>query len=229
PATNRLDYTLYGNEPGDLMRDVTRATQVTDPGLATVLGSVASGSDTLVSGAGPALADLGVGFVSLRGAGDSALARTLDAAPGLTRLGSSEDQTLWRVLARPSSLAADVPVPPARVRLVDAAGRPLQSVPVVGPHGAVSSDLSVGAPGRRVVVAEAPEWAGHAVVSYDGAPLTVVSSSGPPTYAVPATDGRLDIDLPPAHERWFLAQLALLAIVMFLAIPFGTRRSRRLT
>ncbi|MDQ2782401.1 MAG: glycosyltransferase, partial [Actinomycetota bacterium] len=162
PATNRLDYTLYGNEPGDLMRDVTRATQVTDPGLAPVLGSIASGSDTLASGAGPALADLGVGFVSLRGAGDSALARTLDAAPGLTRLGASEDQTLWRVLARPSSVAVDVPVPPARVRLDDDAARPLQSVPVVGPHGAVSRDLSVGAPGRRVVLAEAPEWAGHA-------------------------------------------------------------------
>ncbi len=228
PATDRLDYTLYGNEPGDLMRDVTRATQVSDPGLATVLGDLASGSD-IGPGAGPALADLGVGFVAVRGGADSSLARTLDAAPGVTRLGSAEDQTLWRVLARPSSIAADVPVPPARVRLDDAAGNPLQSVPVVGPHGAVSSDLSVGAPGRRVVVAEAPEWAGHAIVRYDGASLAVISSSGPPTYALPAAGGRLDIDLPPAHQRWFLAQLALLAVVVFLSIPFGTRRSRRLT
>ena len=45
----------------------------------------------------------------------------------------------------------------------------------------------------------------------------------------PATAGRLESDLPPAHTRWFLAQLALLAVVVFLAIPFGTRRSRRLT
>ena len=227
PADDHLDYTVIGNEPGQLMRDVQRVTDVTDPGLGAVLGGVASGTAT--GGLGKSLADLGVGFVSLRAAADNPLARTLDGAQGLTRLGSSGDQVLWRVVARPSSIAADVPVPPARVRLDDAAGAPLQALAVHGPHGAVAQDLSVGAAGRQVVFAEAPEWADHAVVTFDGRPLTALASTGTPTYALPATAGRLESDLPPAHTRWFLAQLALLAVVVFLAIPFGTRRSRRLS
>ena len=227
PADDRLDYALIGNEPGQLMRDVQRVVDVTDPGLGPVLGSVASGSP-LTGGVGDALADLGVGFVSLRAAADSPVARTLDGAQGLTRLGSSGDQTLWRVVARASSVAADVPVPPARVRLDDAGGAPLQALAVDGPHGAVSEALSVGPAGRRVVFAEAPEWADHAVVTFDGRPLSAVSATGTPTYEVPATSGRLEADLPPSHQRWFLAQLVLLALVVFLAIPFGTRRSRRL-
>jgi len=228
PNTDRLDYALIGNEPGQLMRDVQRTVDVTDPGLGIVLASVASGSP-VTGGVGDALADLGVGFVSLRAPADSSLARALDGAQGLTRLGSSGDQTLWRVVARASSVAAVVPVPPARVRLDDASGAPLQALAVDGPHGAVSDALSVGASGRRVVFAEAPEWADHAVVTYDGRQLSPVSATGTPAYEIPATAGRLEADLPPSHQRWFLAQLALLAAVVFLAIPFGTRRSRRLS
>ena len=228
PSADRLDYALIGNEPGQLMRDVRRVVDVTDPGLGAVLGSVASGT-TVAGGVGDALADLGVGFVSLRAPADSPLARTLDGAKGLTRLGSGDDQTLWRVVARASSVAADVPVPPARVRLDDANGAPLQALAVDGPHGAVSDALSVGSPGRRVVFAEAPEWADHAVVTFDGRALSPVSATGTPTYEIPATSGRLEADLPPSHQRWFLAQLILLAVVLFLAVPFGTRRSRRLS
>jgi hypothetical protein len=228
PLSDRLDYALVGDEPGQLMRDVERATHVSDPGLAPVLSTLASGGQ-LPGGAGEQLADLGVGFVSLHAAADSPLARTLDASAGLTRLGSSTDQTLWRVVARPSSGAADVPVPPARVRIDNADGSPVQALPVDGPHGAVSTHLSDGAAGRRVVFAEAPEWASHAVVTYDGAALTPVATGGTPTYVLPSTAGRLEADLPPSHPRWFLAQLALLAAVVFLAVPFGTRRSRRLT
>ena len=79
-----------------------------------------------------------------------------------------------------------------------------------------------------MVFAEAPEWASHAVVTYDGQRLAPVSGTGTPTYALPPSAGRLEADLPPSHQRWFLAQLAMLAAVVFLAIPFGTRRSRRL-
>ncbi len=227
PVSKRLDFAVIGNEPGDLMRDVTRSDNVTDPGLGPLLGTIASGG-VLSGGAGDALADLGVGFVAVRAAADDPLVRTLDAASGLTRLGSGADQTLWRVVARPSAVAADVPVAPSRVRLDDAEGRPLQVVPVDGPHGAVSQDLSVGSAGRQVVFAEAPEWASHAVVTFDGQSLAPVATTGTPTYRLPSAAGRLEADLPPSHQAWFLAQLALLAAVVFLAIPFGSRRSRRL-
>jgi hypothetical protein len=227
PSEDRLDYALIGNEPGQLMRDVDRPTNVTDPGLAPLLGTIAGGG-VVPGGAGDALADLGVGFVAVKATGDDPLARRLDASPGLTRLGSTGDQILWRVVARPSAVAADVPVPPARVRMDNADGLPLQAVPVDGPHGAVSRDLSVGAAQRSVVFAEAPEWASHAIVTFNGQTLTPTSTTGPPTYQLPSSAGRLEADLPPAHTRWFLAQLALLAAVVFLAIPFGSRRSRRL-
>ena len=227
PSADRLDFAVVGNEPGELMRDVERPDNVTDPGLAPLLGTIASGG-VIPGGAGDALADLGVGFVSVRATADDPLARTLDSAAGLTRLGSTTDQTLWRVVARPSAAAPDVPVAPSRVRLDNAEGRPLQVVPVDGPHGAVSQDLSVAGSGRQVVFAEAPEWAQHAVVTFDGKTLAAVSTTGTPTYLLPSSAGRLEADLPPSHQRWFLAQLALLAAMVFLAIPFGSRRSRRL-
>jgi len=227
PSADRLDFAVIGNEPGALMRDVNRPADVTDPGLAPLLGTLASGG-LIPGGAGDALADLGVGFISVMATADNPLTRTLDAASGLTRLGSTADQTLWRVVARPSAAAPDVPVPPSRVRLDNAEGRPLEVVPVDGPHGAVLQDLSVAASGRQAVFAEAPEWATHAVVTYDGQVLTPVATTGTPTYLLPSAAGRLEADLPPSHQRWFLAQLALLAAVVFLAIPFGSRRSRRL-
>ena len=98
-----------------------------------------------------------------------------------------------------------------------------------GGSGAGSTAGSVSGSGGHVVFAEPPEWAAHAVVTYDGQVLTPVSGSGTPTYVLPSSGGRLEADLPPSHQRWFLAQLLLLAAVVFLAIPFGTRRSRRLT
>lgn len=227
-----VDYQLVGAEPGPLQRDVV-APAATDPGLAALVSSLASGvvadaGTGTGAGTGARLADQGIGFVSLRSDASGTLARTLDAESGLTRLGTTDGQTLWRVLARtPAAGPPDATVPPSRVRVTDEAGAPLIGIPVVGPHGAVDTGLPAGAAGRRLVVAEAPEWARVARVTYDDVPLQAVSTSGFPTYALPSAGGRLVVDLPPAHRDWFLLQLALLALVVFLAIPFGTRRSRR--
>lgn len=229
-SENRIDYRLVGNEPGELFRDIQRPRTATDPGLAALVGSIGSGLGDLSGSAGAQLANQGIGFVSVRSPVSSDLARSLDATAGLTRLGATESQTLWRVLPRPSAAvgAPAEPVPPSRVRLIDAQGGQLQSVVVVGPHGAVDTMLGAGQDGRRLVFAEAPEWASHAKVIFDGALLAPDPSGGAPTYLLPRTAGRLVVDLPPAQQEWFLAQLALLALVVFLAIPFGNRRSRRL-
>jgi len=66
-------------------------------------------------------------------------------------------------------------------------------------------------------------------VTVDGRRLGAQPGSGTPSYVLPAGGGRLVVDLPPSTEAWFLAQLGLLAVVLFLAVPFGTRRSRRLS
>ena len=232
PSPARIDYRLVGSEPGELFRDIGRPRSVTDPGLATLVGSIASGVGDLPGGAGGQLADQGIGFVSLRAPANDPLARVLDATAGLARLGSTDEQTLWRVLARPSAAVgsgAAEPVPPSRVRVVDAKGDLLQAVDVMGPHGAADTVLPTGPRDRRVVFAEAPEWAKYAQVTFDGTRLHAEPSGGAPTYLLPEASGRLVVDLPPEREGWFLAQLALLAFVVFLAIPFGNRRSRRLS
>lgn len=244
-----VSYSVVGNEPGVPQRDLVAvparsgapaaplAAPATDPGVGDVVGGLASGTidDVTGPGIGSLLADVGVGFVSLRSDPSGSLARTLDAAPGLARLGTTDGQTLWRVQPRDATPgvagttgAGALPVPPSRVRLTTAQGNPLAVVPVSGPHAAADTTLPAGAPGRRLVVAESPQWARAAVVRLDDRVLSPVAGIALPTYEVPSGGGHLVIDLPPAHERWFLAQLVLLVVVLFLAVPFGTRRSRSL-
>jgi hypothetical protein len=50
---------------------------------------------------------------------------------------------------------------------------------------------------------------------------------GHPTYALSAGKGDLVVDLVDPHRTWRLAQYLLAGAVIFLAIPFGSRASRR--
>ncbi len=224
---DRLDYELVGSEPGVFLRDVVRGGEVTDSGLGAVVAGLAGEQRQGGASEGERLADLGVGFVSAEVASDDPLVRTLDATGGLTRLGSTDEQTLWRVLARPSAASAAEAVPPARVRITTSAGAPIEMVPVVGPHGAVDHDLGAGPADRRVVFAEPAGWAARAEVRFDGIPLQPVAGVALPTYVLPETAGQLSADVPPVHREWFLAQVALVLFVVFMAVPFGNRRSRR--
>lgn len=228
PVDASVGYALLGREPGELLRDVDRAASVTDPGIGALVSQVASGALDPAQPLGSHLADLGVGFVVTEGEIDPTLQRTLDAAPGMTRLGSNGGQTLWRVLSREPLDPADAPVQPSRLRLIAADGRLVSSVTVTGPHAATETGLPAGSAGRRLVVAEPVEWADVADVRLDGVPMTRADVAGQPAYLLPAQGGRLSIDVPPAHPQWFVAQLICLAVAVFLAVPFGNRRSRRL-
>ncbi len=226
PTETAIEYQLIAREPGNILRGLLRPRDATDPGIADAVVGLTSGAN----GEGPSpaarLADLGVGFVSVQGSPDPDLLRTLDAAAGLTRLGSTETQTLWRVLARPSSSAPAELVPAARARITTAEGAPIGWVRVDGAHGALAATVAAGPAGRHLVLAEPPEWKDHAQVRYDGALLTA-TGAGLPTYVLPERAGTLTIDIPPRDPRWFGVQLALLAVTAFLAVPFGNRRSRR--
>ncbi|HRC12757.1 MAG TPA: hypothetical protein PLX68_07785, partial [Dermatophilaceae bacterium] len=83
-----------------------------------------------------------------------------------------------------------------------------------------------GPTGRRLVLAEPREWIDHADVRFDGVRLES-TGTGLPTYVLPERPGLLTVDIPPNTPRWFAAQLALLGLTVFLAVPFGNRRSRR--
>ena len=226
-AGDRVDYELVGNEPGAFLRDVDPGGQVSDPGLGAVVAGLAGELRQGGPSPGERLADLGVGFVSAEVGGEDPLVRTLDATGGLTRLGSTDEQTLWRVLVRPGAGSAAEAVPPARVRITTAAGAPIEAVPTDGPHGAVDHDLVAGPADRRVVFAEPAEWAVRAEVRYDGILLSPVDGQTLPTYSLPEHAGHLSADVPPVYREWFLAQVALVLFVVFMAIPFGNRRSRR--
>ena len=224
PGKGVVDFRIVGEEPGELLRDLDRAPDVDNADLLATVGSVVGGRAALDT---KALAGQGIGFVLARIEPDSTLARRLDAADGLSRLGTSGQGILWRVRPLPAAPGAvDVAVP-SRVRLVDSAERVLAIVPTAGPHAAVDYAIPVGAADRKLVVAEPPEWSHHASVSIDGRRLLPLDGAVQPTYAVPPSGGHLTIDLAAAEPWWRLAQTLLLAFVVFMAVPLGNRRSRR--
>lgn len=224
-----IDFRLQGAEPGPLVRDIPVARVAQDPGLKAVVQSTVSAADaTSATTARDALADLGVAFVSFRGASADPLVTQLDATAGMTRLSNNNGLILWRVLPRDNTLGS------SRLRLVDAQGVPEASVPVTGDHGQTQVDIvpatvNAAAGGRRLVVAEPSRWADHARVTFAGRRLAPMAGAEQPTYRVPATAGQLDVSLAPSHSWWRWAQLGLLVVLLFLAAPFGSRRAARRT
>lgn len=226
PSDDVVDFVLAGQEPGELLRDLDRAPDADDAPLVDAVANIVGGrgADSLDS---RALARLGIGFVQVRATADSPLARRLDSSEGLSRLGSSSRGILWKVQPLPVADGAEAAAAPSRARLVDAGGRLLQVVPTVGPHAAVDTVLPAGVAPRLLVLAEPREWSRQARVTFEGAELRPVAGAAQPTYAVPATSGALEVDLAAAQPWWRLGQAVLLAFVVFMALPFGNRRSRR--
>ena len=226
PSPEVVDFVLAGQEPGELLRDLDRQPDADDDPLVAAVGELVGGqgANSLDSSS---LARLGIGFVQVSERADSTLTRRLDSAEGLSRLGSSARGILWKVRPLTSAADGEAATAPSRARLVDSTGAQLAVVPTSGPHGAIDTELPRGTDGRLLVVAEPAQWADHAVVTFDGRALTPVAGTDQPTYAVPAAGGDLRVDLAAADPWWRLAQAALLALVVFMAIPFGNRRSRR--
>lgn len=224
PSDDVVDFQLVGEEPGEVLRDLDRVPDADESGLLAAVGAVVGAGAGVES---TALARLGIGFVQVGAAADSDLARRLDASEGLSRLGTSEQGVLWRV--RPLAAAPGAPATPvpSRVRLVDTRDRVLAMIPTVAPHGAVDTLIPAASGERRLVVAEPNEWAAHARVTVGGRALTPLTGMTQPSYAVPASGGRVVIDLAAAQPWWRLGQAALLVFVVFMAVPFGNRRSRR--
>ena len=119
----------------------------------------------------------------------------------------------------------------SRLRLVDAKGAPVASIAVTGDHGRTDVGIGPATPGasgagRRLVVAEPNQWAAHARVTFAGRRLAAIAGAEQPTYLVPPNAGQLSITLAPTHQWWRWGQLGLLLVVLFLAAPFGSMRSR---
>src|SRR5207244_4309453 len=108
------------------------------------------------------------------------------------------------------------------VRLLDAAGRLVQDVPVSGPSGHVDSNIPAGATGRRLILAEpaSPVWRAR----LDGVALTPVTSGGLQAFELPRTGGRLTVEATDDRHRLLLVQGGALVVVALLALPLGRRR-----
>lgn len=234
-ADDRVTYQLVGREPGLWVRDrVTElaradaAPSTPEPGQQAVADAVLALTDTGSAGdssaAHEALLDLGVGHVGLRAQPDDPLVATLDATAALSRINAPEDLMLWRV---GSGGTEDAPVPSARVHLVDRDGTSLAVVPVDGPRSVLRHSGEAPEGTAALVISEAAGWAQVAEVRAGGERLEPVADQWPLQFAVTAgAADQLQVTLPVPDLTWRIGTAALAALVLFLALPFGSRRRR---
>jgi hypothetical protein len=224
PDGDTLAYSLLGREPSDVARSLPATVDGRPDGsrLARATGEL------FEQGAAPGeltpardLSDLAVGFVGLRTEASDPRIRGLDAIAGLSRLGERDGVLFWRVLPGGGAGAQDA-LAPSRARIV--VGDSERAVPVVGDHGRLSTAVVL-PPDSTLELAEPAEWTRHARVSVDGTVLAPVD--GTAAYPLPEGAGRLTVEVLPTGRWWRLVQGAALVLVVFLAVPFGTRGSRR--
>jgi GT2 family glycosyltransferase len=145
----------------------------------------------------PQLADLGVGYVWVRGATEDQLAR-IDNTPGLGAASGDEGTTIWRL---------EPPV--SRRVLVDGGSRtPVAGSPLVLPPGGDGRQLRLGEPIDR-------RWR----ATLDGRPLTPVEAGWQQAFAVPAGGGQVVWSLPSFSHWFLLAQGVLVTLACVLAAP----------
>ncbi|WP_265447716.1 glycosyltransferase [Flexivirga meconopsidis] len=164
------------------------------------------------------LRDLAVGFVTVDGPGDRAtISTSLQQVAGLTQISGATKQSIWRVDGR---------TPSSRLWL-EQDGQAVRALPSTVAHARSGTRVPAGPPGRAVVVSEGSAWRDHGRVSLNGKQIQPEASDGQLRYPIPASGGRLVVDPGIAHDTVNLAQLSLAAVLVFLAVPFGNRRSRK--
>jgi GT2 family glycosyltransferase len=224
PEGAGLAYRLLGREVGDVARSVP---SVEEPlpdsdAVGSAIGAL------FEHGAAPGelhpardLSHLAVGFVGLRAEPSDPRIRTLDATAGLSRLGEHDGYVFWRVLPGGGD-PGNESVAPSRAQVVTA--KSAQAVPVAGAHGRLRETVAVPRD-ATLNLAEPQGWTRHATVAVDGRPVAAEGEAA--AYRLPAGRHTLEVTVRPTHPTWVAGQgLALLAAV-FLALPFGSRSSRR--
>lgn len=223
PEPGRLTFDLQSREVGALARSLPQDRRF-DAALAPVVAGLADG--TIASSA--PLADLAIGAIALPQNSDADVRRSLDSAEGLTRLVARGGYDFWRVSAVGDPTTRPVAPPRLQLRVGDA----VTEVTTTGMQGATQTPLMASGDGV-LVVAAAPQWAREAVVTLDG--RVVSAAPGPaagderPTYAVPAGEHELVITVRDRWSWWRDIFGFIAALVVFLAIPFGSRASRRVS
>ncbi len=156
-----------------------------------------------------ALARLGVRYVLVPGADETALARTLDGAGGLNRVGSTAATATWKVVA-PAGRLSMVYFRPEVWRPLDFTG--------LGHPVEVSASHSY----RLAVLTESASR--HWRASVDGKALEATDYHGQQAFVLPEKGGQLVVSRDPAvRTGWMLFGGAALLTVIILAMPAGRR------
>ncbi|WP_223179083.1 hypothetical protein [Phycicoccus endophyticus] len=216
PGERGAGYRFVGREDSVLVRSLPETREADAAVASDVTGLLAAvpGSEDLVAATA---ADL----LAIRGEQVPEVVRRLDATDGLQRISPRGGWQTWRLSPTDSDSEALVASP--RLRLVTADETSL--VVATGAHGA--TDTRVDAPrGARLVVAEPRAWAEHAVVTADGRALRPVADAQSPTYDLPTGSVHLTVELPDPDLWWHRWQLFAVAVLAFLAVPFGRRETR---
>ncbi|MGH8835989.1 MAG: glycosyltransferase [Actinomycetes bacterium] len=158
------------------------------------------------------LAEYAIRYVLVTRPVDPELIKSLDAVPGLDRISATDGGALWRLGVRS-----------ARLRILSAEGKPLQTVP----SGAIAASAVIdpGDDGRLLVLAETadPGWR----ATLNGEQLTArTSGDWAQAFELPANGGQLELaHVSQSRTYWLLAELTLLVFVIILALPGGRRRT----
>ncbi|MFC6707869.1 hypothetical protein [Flexivirga alba] len=169
---------------------------------------------------------LAVGFVIVDGPGSrSAITDRLQSVAGLTQISRASRAAVWRVDPAIADGGAVV-VASSRVWL-EQNGQAIDAVPSTVAHARSRTSIPAGPAGRDLVIAEGVGWRNHGTVTIDGHRVQPVVTDGRLSYPMPASGGRLSIDPGIQHSAVTLGQGIFTGLLLFLAIPFGNRRSRR--
>ena len=181
----------------------------------------------IVAGTGvdprPSLVRLGVDFVVLQESDTAAelLAGRIDAVPGLTSVGRTDAGWLWRVVGTTAADGTEAGAQTARVRLVDANGTLLQSVP--SDWTAAAGEIPAGESGRRLILAERkdPGW----TATLNGQRLEASEDGWAQAFEVPAAAGTVKIGYASPWSPWIgILQVLAIGLTVLLAIPIPARR-----
>ena len=174
------------------------------------------------------LRSLAVGFIVVDGHGNrSTIAGTLQQVAGLTQISGAASGAVWRV--DPATTANGTAVVPSSRVWLEQDGMPVAALPSTTAHARSTTQLPSGPAGRDLVIAEGLGWRTHGTVAVNGRRISPAVSGDRLSYPMPAGGGRLVIDPGVLHQDVELGQLGLAALLVFLAVPFGNRRSRRRT
>lgn len=219
PRSGAVTFTVRSREAGLPSVDPTQPAMQTPTSVTKAIAALVDSGAGERAQAAQTLRDAGIAFVAAdrRAQESDTLLAALDSADGLVPMATDSTASLYRIDGAGGGRAA---------RVVVRDGDERHIVPVRGPHARVSTTLPSGDAQRRLVVSAGNDFAREAEVTLDGRALEAVAGTQMPTYSVGADGGKLVIEPGTAWPAWRVAQLVLLGLVVFLAVPFGSARGR---